>query len=158
MPAAGAKERRRLTRQGKERAVVPDAATITFVVYVNPCAHSISREYCHTLASDYYTQWMTEAQPYLVVGSAGGQAVCFAIGHRVDFDPMGNHTRPHVMDYIVTANAHRRRGYALALLRYMETTTMKQQTAMCFMPGSVELFERAGYKDVMGMDIMQSQV
>jgi hypothetical protein len=71
--------------------------------------------------------------------------VCFALIHKLDFDPFNKHKRPSYIDFIFTIPKFRRSGAALKLLEQLSFTKL-ELTASVNIPESLKLFNKASYK------------
>jgi GNAT superfamily N-acetyltransferase len=73
----------------------------------------------------------------------------FILLHLTDYDPLGYHTNPHVLDYIYTYPEYRKKGYAVGLIQYIVNEKL-ECTAFCDNNASVKLFEECGFDCVAG--------
>ena len=69
--------------------------------------------------------WNTEKQKNKVMFlklDDDNNVVCFAILHKIDFDPKKEHKMPYVLDYIYTYKQFRGKGYAQILINTIKKT------------------------------------
>ena len=71
--------------------------------------------------------------------------VCFALIHKLNFDPFNKHQRPSYIDFIFTIPKFRRSGAALELLKQLSNVKL-ELTASVNIPESLKLFNKACYK------------
>ena len=71
------------------------------------------------LNTRYLHLWMKEKDKNKIMFlklDSDDNVVCFAIIHKIDFDPLKTQNKPHVLDYIYTYKQFRNKGYAQALI------------------------------------------
>ena len=71
--------------------------------------------------------------------------VCFALIHKLDFDPYNKHKNPSYIDFIFTIPKFRRSGAALELLKQLSNVKL-ELTASVDISESLKLFNKAGYR------------
>ena len=85
--------------------------------------------------------------------------ICFALIHKLDFDPFKKHKRPSYIDFIFTVPKYRRSGAALELLKQLSNVKLELTTSVNI-PESLKLFNKANYKFMGKLNeclILQSQ-
>ena len=85
--------------------------------------------------------------------------ICFALIHKLDFDPYQKHKRPSYIDFIFTIPKFRRSGAALELLKQLSNVKLELTTSVNI-PESLKLFNKANYKFMGKLNeclILQSQ-
>jgi GNAT superfamily N-acetyltransferase len=71
--------------------------------------------------------------------------ICFALVHKLDFDPYRKHKRPSYIDFIFTIPKFRRNGAASNLLKQLLNTKL-ELTASVNISESLKLFNKANFK------------
>ena len=92
-------------------------------------------------------KWLTEKEALFakLYDKEGNSIICFALIHKLDFDPYNKHKRPSYIDFIFTIPEFRRSGAALELLKQLRNVKL-ELTASVNIPESLKLFNKAGYK------------
>jgi hypothetical protein len=70
--------------------------------------------------------------------------VCYALLHKLDYDPCGEHKNPILLDYIYTHPLFRRQGHARNIVNKL--TKNNSITACCSSDASSELFSKCNFK------------
>ena len=69
----------------------------------------------------YINQWLTnQIIKSYIMKDDNNTVVCFAILHKMDFDPLKQFKKPYLLDLIYTFEEHRRKGYASTLIDRMK--------------------------------------
>ena len=63
--------------------------------------------------------WSREETPVAYYHVEGGGTVGFALLHKTNMDPLGEHQEPYVLDLIFVVSQHRRRRVAHGLLQHV---------------------------------------
>ena len=69
----------------------------------------------------------------------------FMLLHKLDFDPLGEHTEPHMIVYMYTFPEYRRKGFVNELLQYVKQNL--ETTAAINGEISDRVFNTAGFKN-----------
>ena len=107
--------------------------------------------YCYPYITDIEIQiintWLEEKDALFakLYDKESTKIVCFALIHKLDFDPYNKHKRPSYIDFIFTTPKFRRSGAALELLKQLSNVKL-ELTASVNTPESLKLFNKACYK------------
>ena len=111
----------------------------------------------------YINQWLTNKhkKAYIVKDDANN-ITCFAILHKMDFDPNHQFKKPYLLDLIYTFKEYRRNGFATRILTRIKENG-EEITAFCSNDCSAQLFARNGFtkdpfQDPYGNDLYRSPV
>lgn len=97
----------------------------------------------------YVSQWLGETnETYCVILYKEDIPVVFALLHKMDFDPVGVHNTPVLLDFIYTFEQHRNKGYATKLVRKLKQNN--QMTGFCSNDDSINLFKKCGFNITKG--------
>ena len=98
-------------------------------------------EDCPDMTMPLLFQWVKEKNQVMVLKlNSNNDVVCFAVLHEIDFDPMRQHKKPYVMDYIYTYEKYRNNGHAQSLIN--DVKTKYQFTAFCDSKLSESVFKK----------------
>ncbi|XP_050516912.1 uncharacterized protein LOC126891694 [Diabrotica virgifera virgifera] len=86
----------------------------------------------------HINQWMTNTKVTCYILYVSGVPASFALLSKRDFDPLGKHDVPRVLDYVYTLPNHRRRGYACKLIHHIKKNN--EFTTFCSNDESERLF------------------
>ncbi|CAG9831341.1 unnamed protein product [Diabrotica balteata] len=83
-------------------------------------------------------QWIQNMKVTCYILYVSGEPASFVLLSKCDFDPLGHHDAPRVLDYIYTLPKYRRKGYAYKLMEHVKKNN--QFTAFCSNDESERLF------------------
>ena len=90
--------------------------------------------------------WLKETYPVFCVvkfNKSKTTPICIALLHKIDYDSCGIFDNPVLLDYIYTANAHRGKGSASALLQALKKNN--KIIGFCCNNESAKLFVKCGF-------------
>jgi len=104
---------------------------------------------CHYIINPFIRQWLNEGNQVFCVLKYDNDSdtdfpVCYALLHKLDYDPCGEHKNPVYLDYIFTHPKFRRQGYARNIVNKL--TKNNSITAFCKNDESRDLFIKCNFK------------
>ena len=91
--------------------------------------------------------WLEEENTLAVYATIqGGGSVGFALGHLTHFDPLGEHRRPYVLDFVYVSSQHRRQRIGTRVMMAFLAEVDYQCTAFCVDKGAVAFHESCGFR------------
>jgi len=137
--------RSRLHRKQKKEDIEDYDVHITHILKTTSVYNDLRGEYIH--------QWLQETNKKTLLScvDSNDNITAFKIFHLTDFDPLREHTKPYVIDYIYTYPEYRRRGLAKSLIDKITKERKYECTAFCDNDNSIKLFEKCGFMNFGGI-------
>jgi len=137
--------RSRLHRKQKKEDIEDYDVHITHILKTTSVYNDLRGEYIH--------QWLQETNKKTLLScvDSNDNINAFILFHLTDSDPLREHTKPYVIDYIYTYPEYRRRGLAKSLIDKITKERKYECTAFCDNDNSIKLFEKCGFMNFGGI-------
>jgi GNAT superfamily N-acetyltransferase len=89
----------------------------------------------------FWLQWLGDNNIKAYVLFLNDEAITLALLSKMDFDPIGNHSKPVLINYIYTVEKYRRQKYASKLIEHIKNR--EEFSAHCDNDASELLFEKS---------------